>query len=271
LNQHNQNQQSNSSSSTSSSTSSPNIVDQQSNQEQVIRERFQQSEEHVNNTNNNNNNSLPSGKKSSSFGSIMKRWAKMGSSSKSPVTTSSCLSIGSSSEVSQSNRGVNYYCNDNPSFDRSSPTSDDRLEVLQQQHRHHQRDHSLVHPPSTHSSSHQHTNSSVHLRSGSCPARTTAVTSSNPRETFHLPIPINRPLPAIPPPPSNHVKQKQKYRVIANYPPNSDFELELEVGDIVVGHKKRDDGWIKGTSVRTGKTGLFPKSFVEVIPHWHEV
>lgn len=210
-----------------------------------------QKREHVNN----NNNSLPSGKKSSSFGSIMKRWAKIGS-SKSPATTSSCLSIGSEATQSEGTRGINYYCNDNPSFDRSSPTADDQ---------HHEPSHhrNLVYPPSSHSSSHHHTSSSVHTRSGSCPARTTS-------HNFHLPIP-NRPLPAIPPPPVTHAKQKPKYRVIANYPPNSDFELELEIGDIVIGHKKRDDGWIKGTSVRTGKTGLFPKSFVEVIPHWHEV
>lgn len=47
------------------------------------------------------------------------------------------------------------------------------------------------------------------------------------------------------------------------YPPNSEFELELRVGDIIYVHKKRDDGWYKGTQPRTGRTGLFPASFVE--------
>ena len=47
------------------------------------------------------------------------------------------------------------------------------------------------------------------------------------------------------------------------YPPHSDHELELQMGDVVYVHKKRDDGWFKGTLVRSGKTGLFPGSFVE--------
>lgn len=56
---------------------------------------------------------------------------------------------------------------------------------------------------------------------------------------------------------------KERFRCIVPYPPNSDYELELKVGDIVYVHKKRDDGWYKGTLQRTGRTGLFPASFVE--------
>ncbi|XP_051166365.1 E3 ubiquitin-protein ligase SH3RF3 isoform X1 [Leptopilina boulardi] len=54
-----------------------------------------------------------------------------------------------------------------------------------------------------------------------------------------------------------------RFRCIVPYPPNSEFELELKVGDIIYVHKKRDDGWYKGTQQRTGRTGLFPASFVE--------
>ncbi|XP_070553591.1 E3 ubiquitin-protein ligase SH3RF3-like isoform X2 [Ptychodera flava] len=54
-----------------------------------------------------------------------------------------------------------------------------------------------------------------------------------------------------------------RFRVIAPYPPQSDAELELKVGDTVFVHKKRDDGWYQGTLQRTGRTGLFPGSFVE--------
>ncbi|XP_046748294.1 E3 ubiquitin-protein ligase SH3RF3-like isoform X2 [Diprion similis] len=54
-----------------------------------------------------------------------------------------------------------------------------------------------------------------------------------------------------------------RFRCIVPYPPNSEFELELRVGDIIHVHKKRDDGWYKGTLQRTGRTGLFPASFVE--------
>ncbi|XP_015515382.1 E3 ubiquitin-protein ligase SH3RF3-like isoform X1 [Neodiprion lecontei] len=54
-----------------------------------------------------------------------------------------------------------------------------------------------------------------------------------------------------------------RFRCIVPYPPNSEFELELRVGDIIHVLKKRDDGWYKGTLQRTGRTGLFPASFVE--------
>ncbi|OQR69526.1 SH3 domain-containing RING finger protein 3-like [Tropilaelaps mercedesae] len=55
----------------------------------------------------------------------------------------------------------------------------------------------------------------------------------------------------------------EPYRCIVPYPANSDYELELKVGDVVYVHKKRDDGWCKGTLQRTGQTGLFPASFVK--------
>lgn len=54
-----------------------------------------------------------------------------------------------------------------------------------------------------------------------------------------------------------------RFRCIVPYPPNSELELELKVGDVVYVHRKREDGWYKGTLQRTGKTGLFPASFVE--------
>ncbi|XP_044003201.1 E3 ubiquitin-protein ligase SH3RF3 isoform X2 [Aphidius gifuensis] len=54
-----------------------------------------------------------------------------------------------------------------------------------------------------------------------------------------------------------------RFRCIVPYPPNSEFELELRVGDIIYVQKKRDDGWYKGTLQRTGRSGLFPASFVE--------
>ncbi|XP_065201174.1 E3 ubiquitin-protein ligase SH3RF3-like isoform X2 [Planococcus citri] len=56
---------------------------------------------------------------------------------------------------------------------------------------------------------------------------------------------------------------RERYRCIAPYPPNSEFELELRVDDIIFVHKKREDGWYKGTLQRNGRTGLFPASFVE--------
>lgn len=56
-----------------------------------------------------------------------------------------------------------------------------------------------------------------------------------------------------------------RYKCVNSYPPNSDYELEMKVGDVVYVHKKRDSGWYKGTHAQTGKIGLFPSSFVEPI------
>lgn len=47
------------------------------------------------------------------------------------------------------------------------------------------------------------------------------------------------------------------------YPPNSEYELELNVGDLVLVNKKRENGWYRGVHLRNGKSGLFPASFVE--------
>nr|XP_014351657.1 PREDICTED: SH3 domain-containing RING finger protein 3-like [Latimeria chalumnae] len=55
----------------------------------------------------------------------------------------------------------------------------------------------------------------------------------------------------------------ERYRVVVPYPPQSEAEIELKEGDIVFVHKKREDGWFKGTLQRNGRTGLFPGSFVE--------
>ncbi|XP_073661813.1 E3 ubiquitin-protein ligase SH3RF1 isoform X5 [Tursiops truncatus] len=57
----------------------------------------------------------------------------------------------------------------------------------------------------------------------------------------------------------------ERHRVVVSYPPQSEAELELKEGDIVFVHRKREDGWFKGTLQRNGKTGLFPGSFVENI------
>ncbi|XP_029282121.1 LOW QUALITY PROTEIN: serine/threonine-protein kinase Nek1 [Cottoperca gobio] len=57
----------------------------------------------------------------------------------------------------------------------------------------------------------------------------------------------------------------ERYRVVVSYPPQSEAELELKEGDIVFVHRKREDGWFKGTLQRNGRTGLFPGSFVDLI------
>ena len=53
-----------------------------------------------------------------------------------------------------------------------------------------------------------------------------------------------------------------RYRCVETYPSQSEIELDLKIGDVVFVHRKRDDGWFKGTLQRSGKMGLFPGSFV---------
>ncbi|XP_030375116.1 E3 ubiquitin-protein ligase SH3RF3 [Scaptodrosophila lebanonensis] len=62
---------------------------------------------------------------------------------------------------------------------------------------------------------------------------------------------------------STHCTRESRFRCIVPYPPNSDIELELHVGDIIYVQRKQKNGWYKGTHSRTHKTGLFPASFVE--------
>lgn len=68
--------------------------------------------------------------------------------------------------------------------------------------------------------------------------------------------------------PMNSGKRKsythsERFKCISAYPPQNDYELGLAVGDIVYVHKKRDNGWFKGSHAETGKIGIFPRSFVE--------
>ncbi|XP_078086860.1 E3 ubiquitin-protein ligase SH3RF1-like isoform X2 [Mustelus asterias] len=52
-------------------------------------------------------------------------------------------------------------------------------------------------------------------------------------------------------------------RAVLSYPAQGEAELGLEQGDIILVHRKRQDGWFQGTHTESGKTGLFPGSFVE--------
>ncbi|KAH8277763.1 hypothetical protein KR018_005611 [Drosophila ironensis] len=62
---------------------------------------------------------------------------------------------------------------------------------------------------------------------------------------------------------SAYCTRESRFRCIVPYPPNSDIELELHVGDIIYVQRKQKNGWYKGTHARTHKTGLFPASFVQ--------
>uniref|UniRef100_A0A673Y009 E3 ubiquitin-protein ligase SH3RF1 n=1 Tax=Salmo trutta TaxID=8032 RepID=A0A673Y009_SALTR len=124
-----------------------------------------------------------------------------------------------------------------------------------------------------------------HGRAVPCPVETesTAATASSssscssaPELTHRKSSPLDGCAPIAPPPRqacSSLTSQQhdarpilcERYRVVVSYPPQSDAELELKEGDIVFVHRKREDGWFKGTLQRNGRTGLFPGSFVDSI------
>ncbi|XP_014262057.1 uncharacterized protein LOC106674093 isoform X6 [Cimex lectularius] len=55
------------------------------------------------------------------------------------------------------------------------------------------------------------------------------------------------------------------YRVLYNYRPQNDDELELKEGDVVYVMEKCDDGWYVGSLHRNGQFGTFPGNYVERI------
>ncbi|XP_040912984.1 E3 ubiquitin-protein ligase SH3RF3-like isoform X2 [Toxotes jaculatrix] len=134
--------------------------------------------------------------------------------------------------------------------------------------------------PTQHPHHHHH-----HARSGSCPMASQGRAGSCPIESdmagamgleplhrksgsldtnFPMSPPATRagnPLMVLRPEPKP--LSRERYRVVVPYPPQSEAEIELREGDVVFVHKKREDGWYKGTLQRTGQTGLFPSSFVE--------
>lgn len=113
----------------------------------------------------------------------------------------------------------------------------------------------------------ENNNTISHVRSGSCPSDTSSLLSVE--GPLHVKTGSFDSSIAPPPPPQPSKPKRpnpplrEKCRCVVPYPPQSEIELELKVGDFVYVHKKRDDGWYKGTLQRTGKTGLFPGSFVE--------
>ncbi|CAH1776558.1 unnamed protein product [Owenia fusiformis] len=106
--------------------------------------------------------------------------------------------------------------------------------------------------------------SAIHVRSASTPidgAAEGAVAPPLPSHKKASSVDASIVPPARPSKPKPMIRER--YRCIVPYPPQGDVELELKVGDIIYVHKKREDGWFKGTLQKNGKVGLFPGSFVE--------
>nr|XP_040581580.1 E3 ubiquitin-protein ligase SH3RF1-like isoform X2 [Lepeophtheirus salmonis] len=88
--------------------------------------------------------------------------------------------------------------------------------------------------------------------------------------TQHTIVPPNITSPSstkIPHPKSTRgaLAPREKFKCIATFPASGKYELNMEENDIVYLNSRREDGWCKGTSERTGQVGLFPISFVTKI------
>ncbi|CAB1332039.1 unnamed protein product, partial [Coregonus sp. 'balchen'] len=116
----------------------------------------------------------------------------------------------------------------------------------------------------------------VEPESTAATASSSSSSSSAPELTHRKSSPLDGCAPIAPPPRqacSSLISQQhdarpilcERYRAVVSYPPQSEAELELKEGDIVFVHRKREDGWFKGTLQRNGRTGLFPGSFVDII------
>ncbi|KAJ3112291.1 hypothetical protein HDU96_004735 [Phlyctochytrium bullatum] len=61
------------------------------------------------------------------------------------------------------------------------------------------------------------------------------------------------------------IKEPKRYRVIAEYVPQLDDELELFPGQVMIIRKIYGDGWASGLNLSTGKEGTFPLQNIEAL------
>ena len=56
-----------------------------------------------------------------------------------------------------------------------------------------------------------------------------------------------------------------RYIALYNYKPRKDDEVDLKKGEYYTVSEKCQDGWFKGTCLRTGATGVFPGNYVQQV------
>lgn len=62
---------------------------------------------------------------------------------------------------------------------------------------------------------------------------------------------------------SSHAAMASFYVALYNYKPQKEDELELRKNELYSVTEKCQDGWFKGTSLRTGLSGVFPGNYVQ--------
>lgn len=55
------------------------------------------------------------------------------------------------------------------------------------------------------------------------------------------------------------------YVALYNYKPQKTDEVELRKGDYYTVTEKCQDGWFKGTCLRSGSVGVFPGNYVQAV------
>lgn len=53
------------------------------------------------------------------------------------------------------------------------------------------------------------------------------------------------------------------------YTPRKEDELELRKGEMFLVLERCQDGWFKGTSMHTGKIGVFPGNYMSPVNRYH--
>lgn len=59
-----------------------------------------------------------------------------------------------------------------------------------------------------------------------------------------------------------------RYLALYAYKPQKADELELRKGEMYRVMEKCQDGWFKGTSLRSGASGVFPGNYVTPVSRW---
>jgi len=62
-----------------------------------------------------------------------------------------------------------------------------------------------------------------------------------------------------------YVFLQRRYKAMYDYSAAADDEITFNDGDVIVNVQPIDEGWMLGTCLRTGKTGMLPANYVESV------
>ena len=58
---------------------------------------------------------------------------------------------------------------------------------------------------------------------------------------------------------------QRSFRAMYDYDADDDDEVSFRDGDVIVDCKPIDEGWMMGTVLRTGRSGMVPANYIEPI------